>query len=165
MARAQLIALLSALMLLAVVLDLVRRRRLREEYSWLWLAASVVYLLVAISPVISRGIGRVLGTSDVTAAFTFFGFFFVILILIQYSVRLSKLTTQVKDLSQHLAIVDSEQRELIETVSQTEEGAGPSEPVLRPVGQEQKESLDEGMNRPQPGLETMLAAGSAKVSS
>ncbi|MFW5940655.1 MAG: DUF2304 domain-containing protein [Chloroflexota bacterium] len=128
MERTQVLAIASAVLLHIFVLDLVRRRRLREEYSWLWLVASVIYLLVAAWPPFSRWMGALIGTSNAASAFTFLAFLFIILILIQYSVRLSKLTNQVKDLTQHLAIVDSEQQEL-STAREQASGSGLARPA------------------------------------
>lgn len=134
MERAHVLAIVSAVLLHVFVLDLVRRRRLREEYSWLWLIASIIYLLVAAWPPFSRWMGILIGTSNAASAFSFLAFLFIILILIQYSVRLSRLTNQVKDLTQHLAIVDSEQQELGRTREQIAGswrlGQAPVEPEL-----------------------------------
>ena len=112
MSRTNVIVLISAVVLMVFVLELVRRRKLREEYSWLWLLASTFYLLTALFPLFSRLIGGIIGTSNPATAFAFLGMQFLMLILIQYSVRLSQLTTQVKDLAQQLAILESEQKDL-----------------------------------------------------
>ena len=116
MSRTQIIALISAIALLIIVLELVRQRRLREEYSWLWLISALFYLLVALWPDLSRHMARLIGTNNTALAFIFLGLQFVILILIQYSVRLSKLTNHVKELAQQIAILDSEQDKLIAMV-------------------------------------------------
>ncbi len=111
MSRTQIFALISAIALLIIVLELVRQRRLREEYSWLWLAAAVFYLLVAVWPNLIKWLANFIGTTNTVLVLIFLGLLFVILILIQYSVRLSRLTNQVKDLAQHMAILDCEQRD------------------------------------------------------
>lgn len=122
MTRTNIIALLSAVILLIVVIELVRRRRLREEYSWLWLIAAIAYLLVASLPAISTGVDWIIGASNIAVAFSFLGLFFVVSILIQYSIRLSTLTEQVKDLAQQIAILDTELRELARENEDNEEG-------------------------------------------
>ena len=45
MSRTHVIAVVSAILLSVFVLEQVRRRRLREEYSWLWLLTAVGYSL------------------------------------------------------------------------------------------------------------------------
>jgi hypothetical protein len=108
MSRTQIVAILCGVVLLIWVLELVRRRRLREEYSWIWLLTAIGYLLVAILPVLSEAVSRLIGASRPASAFTFLGLLFLFLIGIQFSVQISRLTEQTKDLAQHIAILDSE---------------------------------------------------------
>ncbi len=112
MSRLQVVAIISAVFLLGVVLELVRRRRLREEYSFLWLGSVGLYFIFALFPDLSIWFAKLIGTSNTTAAFIFFGLLFLILLLIQYSIRLSSLTDRVKDLAQLIAIMDSEHQKL-----------------------------------------------------
>jgi hypothetical protein len=112
MSRTHIIVLTSAVLLLLFVLELVRRRRLREEYCWLWLLAAVIYLLVGVWPSCYRWIARFIGATNAAFAFTFLGLYFLILISIQFSIQLSGLTTQNKNLAQQIAILDSELKKL-----------------------------------------------------
>jgi hypothetical protein len=112
MFKTETLVLLSGLVLLAVVLDLVRRRQLREEYSWLWLTAAMFYLVLAIKPELIGIISGFFGITNRITAFIFFGLFFIVLILIHYSTRLSKLTNQMKDVAQQIAILDGEQNKI-----------------------------------------------------
>lgn len=108
MSRTHIIFIISSITLLLIVLELVRRRRLREEYAWLWLLTSIVYLAMALSPALGKWVANFIGASSAALAFTFLGLQFLVLILIQFSSNLSRLTTQIKDLAQHLAIIDCE---------------------------------------------------------
>jgi len=87
------------------ILDLVRRRRLREEYSWLWLLTSVVLFLLVIKynwlTVLSRTIGAVLPTSTLFLC----ALIFLMFLAVQFSVRISRLTDQVKNLVQENALL------------------------------------------------------------
>jgi hypothetical protein len=112
MSRVQIFVLGSAVVLLLSVLNLVRRRRLREEYSWLWLLTSVSFLLVALSSALYTRIVRLIGANNAALAFTFLGLYFLVLISIQFSVQLSRLVTRSKDLAQEIAILDGEIRKL-----------------------------------------------------
>lgn len=114
MSRTHFIVLASAFALLLFVLELVRRRRLREEYCWLWLLTAFIYLLVAAWPGCYRWIAQIIGAANAALAFTFLGLYFLIFISIQFSVQLSRLTTQTKDLAQQIAILDSELKGLSE---------------------------------------------------
>jgi len=109
MERTQAVILVSAFLILGFVLNLVRLRRLREEYSWLWLAATSFYLLMALIPKLVNKITIALGITSPVTALLFFGLFFIVLILIHYSVKLTMLDNQMKDVAQQIAILDGEQ--------------------------------------------------------
>jgi hypothetical protein len=112
MTRTNIVIIISSTATLLFVLELVRRRKLREEYSWLWLLTAVVYLLVTLWAGLGDWVTDVIGTNSVPIAFAFIGLQFIVIISIQYSVRLSHLTTQIKDLSQEIAILDNELKQL-----------------------------------------------------
>lgn len=122
MSRASIIVLLSAVVLLLLVLELVRSRRLKEEYAWLWLLSTAAYLLVSIRSSLGSWINRLFGAQDGSSVFVFMGLYFLVIISIQYSIRLSRLTTQNKDLAQQVAILDSELRRLSQNADA--DGAG-----------------------------------------
>jgi hypothetical protein len=112
MSRTQILAIISGVVLLILVLELVRRRRLREEYSWIWLLTAIGYLAIAAVPgLIERG-AIIIGSVRPTSVFTFLGLFFLFLVSIQFSVQISRLAEQNKDLAQQIAILDSEIRRL-----------------------------------------------------
>ena len=46
--RQQVMVVLASVGLLVIILELVRRRKLREEYSWLWMLTGVVILVLGI---------------------------------------------------------------------------------------------------------------------
>ena len=110
MSRAQIFIIACGIALAAFILEMVRRRRLREEYSWLWILAAIGYLLVAIFPELAIWASQLIGSVNPVSAFTFIGLFFLFLICVQFSVQISRLTEQNKDLTQHIAILDSEIR-------------------------------------------------------
>lgn len=115
MSRTQLVAILSGVALLILVLEMVRRRRLREEYSWIWLLTAMGYLLVAIWPDLGVWVAGAIGSDNPQSTFTFLGLLFLFLISIQFSVQISTLTEQNKDLAQQVAILDGEIRRLART--------------------------------------------------
>lgn len=110
MDKTQFLAIFSGVFVFVFVLELVRRRELREEYSWLWLAMSGGFLLVAVFPKTFLWFTTLIGTRQPAVTFNFLGVFFLALICIQFSVRLSRLTNRNKHLAQQIAILDSELR-------------------------------------------------------
>lgn len=116
----EIFVLFTAIMIFVVVLNLVRLRRLREEYSWLWLGAAVFYLVMALKPRMVGKLSSLLGITNSITAFTFFTLLFIVLILIHYSVQLSRLNTQMKDISQQIALIDSDQLSTSKYIKQVE---------------------------------------------
>jgi hypothetical protein len=110
--RTQILAIISGVFLLILVLELVRRRRLREEYSWIWLLTAIGYLAIAAVPGLIERVTILIGSVRPTSVFTFAGLVFLFLIAIQFSVQISRLAEQNKDLAQQIAILDGEVRRL-----------------------------------------------------
>ena len=109
--RTSIAASVVSVMLLLVVFELIRSRRLRERYALLWLATGVV--LVALSA--WRGglntIARWFGVSTYPPAVLFaVGLLFVILVLLHYSTVISRLSDESVTLAQRLALLEEELR-------------------------------------------------------
>ena len=106
--RISIVATTISIVLLLVVFELIRSRRLRERYALLWLATGLV--LVALSA--WRGglntIARWLGVRSYPPAVLFaVGLLFVILVLLHYSTVISRLADQNTILAQRLALLES----------------------------------------------------------
>jgi hypothetical protein len=106
--RISIVGTLIAVVLLLVVFELIRSRRLRERYALLWLATGLV--LVALS--LWRGglntIAGWVGVRSYPPAVLFaVGLLFVILVLLHYSTVISRLTDQNTKLAQRLALLES----------------------------------------------------------
>lgn len=105
--RQKILAILLSVGLIILIFELVRRRKLREEYSWLWMLTGVVIFVLAIWHGLLLFISRLLGIALPASTIFLFGGFFLILINLYFSVKISTLTTQVKELVQRQAILDS----------------------------------------------------------
>ncbi|MCC7107206.1 MAG: DUF2304 domain-containing protein [Chloroflexi bacterium] len=103
--RQQAFAVIAAIGLFLLIVDLVRRRKLREEYAWLWLLMGVAILLPTVFYDALVWLSQLIGAVVVTTTLFILALLFVILICIQFSVRISRLTTQVKDLAQEVALL------------------------------------------------------------
>lgn len=99
---------ISAALLLLVV-ELVRRRKLREEYAWLWLLAAVVAPAVVIGWPLVRQITRLVGADEPVSVLYLAALLFLMVVNIHYSTKISRLTEQVKELAQAIALAHPEQ--------------------------------------------------------
>ena len=104
--RLQIVATVGALGLLVLVLELVRRRALMERYALLWLASSLVILVLAVWSDALTLLARQLGILSAPNALFFVALAFVLLLLLHFSAAMSRLTDQSKVLAQRQAILE-----------------------------------------------------------
>jgi len=103
--RQQVFFLSLALVLLLVIVELVRRRRLRVEYSWLWLASGVSIIGLILRYDMLIWLTELVGAAIPTSTLFFLCILYLALLSLNYSVRLTALTRQVKELAQELALL------------------------------------------------------------
>jgi len=110
--RQKLVAILLAVGLLLAVLEMVRRRKLREEYSVLWVVTACALLVLALEQDLILLASRWIGAATATSTLFFGGLVFLMLVALQFSVRVSKLTHRNKALGQKLALLEEELEKL-----------------------------------------------------
>jgi len=98
-------AVVASFLIMAVVVELVRRRKLREEYSWLWLLTGAIIVVLVIWYDLLVAVTRLIGAIAPTTTLFIFGLLFLMLISLHYSIQISKLSYQVKELAQQLALL------------------------------------------------------------
>jgi hypothetical protein len=100
-------AAIASLLLLVVVFELIRSRRLRERYALLWLLTGLVLLALSLW---RGGLNTIAGWFGVTgyppAVLFAVGSLFVILVLLHYSTVISRLSDQNTILAQRLALLE-----------------------------------------------------------
>lgn len=109
--RQKILALAVSITLLFIIVELVRRRRLGEEYSFLWIATGVVIVVLALWYGLLDRITRFIGAGLPTSTLFFFALIFLILVSLQFSVKISDLSKQVKTLAQRLALLEVQEPE------------------------------------------------------
>jgi hypothetical protein len=109
-ARIQVVAIAAALGLLLVLLELVRRRRLLERYALLWLFSAGVLLVLAVWRGLLADVADALGVAYPPNALFLIAFGFVLVLLLHFSLAVSRLSDQTKVLAQRLALLDERVR-------------------------------------------------------
>jgi hypothetical protein len=104
--RVQIVAIFASAVLLVVILELVRRRRLLERYALLWLFSSLVLLGLAVWNDALSTISRAIGIATPSNALFLIAFGFVLVLLLHFSLAVSRLSDQTKVLAQKLAILE-----------------------------------------------------------
>jgi hypothetical protein len=109
--RLQIFASGAALLLLVVVFELVRRKALLERYALLWLFSALVLLLLAVWRQLLSGVADAIGIYYPPSALFAVAFAFVLLLLLHFSLAVSRLTDQSKVLAQRQALLEERLRE------------------------------------------------------
>ncbi len=102
------VALLVSVVFLLAVLYLVRSGRLREEYTPIWTVVAVGIMVMSVWFDIVRAITRAVGAWTPSSTLFFFGEIFLLVLCLNYAVRLSSLTAHVKLLAQEMALLRAE---------------------------------------------------------
>ena len=109
--RVSVVATIASLLLILVVFELIRSRRLRERYALLWLLTGVVLLVLSAWRGGLNTIAGWVGVSTYPPAVLFaIGTLFILLVLLHYSTVISKLSDQNVLLAQRLALLEERLR-------------------------------------------------------
>jgi hypothetical protein len=106
--RASTVAALAALLLIGVVLELIRSRRLQERYALLWLLTGGVILVLALWRGLLGIVSSAIGVHYPPSALFAVGAVFILVVLLHYSTVISKLSETNKVLAQRLALLEAE---------------------------------------------------------
>jgi hypothetical protein len=109
-ARIQVVAIIAASGLILVLLDLVRRRRLLERYALLWLFSAVILLALAVWRDLLADVADLIGVAYPPNALFLIAFGFVLVLLLHFSLAVSRMSDQIKVLAQRLALLDEHVR-------------------------------------------------------
>jgi hypothetical protein len=101
-------AVLVSVITFGVVLELVRRRKLREEYAFLWVVTTIGMLVLSIWYGLIERITRAIGAVTVTTTLFLFALIFLLLISVHFTTVLSRLTVQIRRLAQEMAVLEAE---------------------------------------------------------
>jgi len=112
--RIQYIAIAGSILLLALILVLIRNKKIKEEYSLLWLIFGIVFLVFSVFREALEILARVVGIAYAPAALFLLLLIAIFFILIQFSVIISRLSDQSKKLNQEVGILRLKIKELEE---------------------------------------------------
>jgi hypothetical protein len=107
----QIVAIAVSTALLLVVLELVRRRRLTEEYSFIWIACALALLGLSIWRDVLHAIARWMGVFYPPAVLLLVLILFVFVGLLYFSVTMSRQREQIERLIEDVAILEARLRD------------------------------------------------------
>ena len=101
-------AIIASLSIFVVIVYLVKKGKLKEEYSWLWLLTGAVILLLVVWYDLLLLLTDLIGAVTATTTLFIFGIVFLMLITLHFAIKISTLTDQVKNLAQKISILEAE---------------------------------------------------------
>jgi hypothetical protein len=108
--RISLVAAFAAAMLLILILELIRSRRLQERYALLWLLTGLAVLVLALWRGALVKLSDLAGISYPPSALFVLFSFFILALLLHYSTVISTLSAQNATLAQRLALLEERTR-------------------------------------------------------
>jgi hypothetical protein len=120
--RIQLLAIVVAGGLFFLVFELVRRRRLMERYALLWLGSTIVLLGLSVWKDLLETVSSAVGIYYAPSALFAVALGFILVLLLHFSLVISRLADQNKVLAQKLSLLQQRVERL-----ETEGAVGPDE--------------------------------------
>ncbi|MDG4831142.1 DUF2304 domain-containing protein [Solwaraspora sp. WMMD1047] len=105
MSRLTLVTAVTGLLLLAAILELLRRRQLREKYALLWLAVGLVIVPLALFPRLLDGVAEAAGVVSGVSLVLFLGLVFLLVVTAHLSWEVSRLEEETRTLAEELALL------------------------------------------------------------
>jgi hypothetical protein len=115
---------------LLLVLELVRRRRLKEEYSLLWLATAIAILLLSVSRPLLDTLANLVGIFYPPSALFLVAVVFVLFILLHFSTVLTRLSQESKENAQQIALLRWQLEQAQKQLAAADQREAPPTPEL-----------------------------------
>lgn len=100
------LGIVSALLVLVAVIELLRRRRLRERHAVWWILAGIVALVIGIFPQIVDAAAALLGVALPSNLVFFVSIALLFLVSLQHSSELTALEDRVRTLAERVAVLE-----------------------------------------------------------
>jgi hypothetical protein len=130
-AKLQIVAIVASSTLVLIVFELLRRRRLVERYALLWLGSSLVLLLLSVWTGLLKIVSDAVGIVYPPNALFVIAFGFVLVLLLHFSLAISRLSGETKVLAQKVARLDKDLRRLAaQEAEEIEAAEEPERPLV-----------------------------------
>jgi len=107
-----LIALVGSVLILAAIVELLRRRQLKEKYAVLWLLVGLVLVVFTAFPALLTRISSALGVAVPTNLLFFVAILFLVGVVLHLSWEASRLENETRKLAEDVAILRLDLAEL-----------------------------------------------------
>jgi hypothetical protein len=127
----QIIAVAGSIGVMLVVFELIRRRKLREEYSFLWFAASLGLIVLSVWRELLHELARLVGVDYPPSVLLLGGIVLGFCIALHFSISLSRLADQNKRLAQEVALLRHALGDAVERPAERADAPAPTRAPAR----------------------------------
>ena len=106
--RIQIIIALVVLVSLAIIVNMIRRKKLELRYALIWLVVGICILILDCFPELISWLSTQLGIASPVNMLFFFGFCFSLVIIFALTMAMSRMSNRIKQLAQEVAIREKE---------------------------------------------------------
>ena len=106
--RIQIIIALVVLVALAIIVNMIRRKKLELRYALIWLVVGICILILDCFPELISWLSTQLGIASPMNMLFFFGFCFSLIIIFALTMAMSRMSNRMKQLAQEVAIRERE---------------------------------------------------------
>lgn len=106
--RVERVAIVISIILVLIVLDMVRRKKLREKYSLIWLFTVAAMTVLVVWEGLLLSITSLIGATNPSSTLFLFGILFALVILLHLSNKVSDFSTQLRILAKEVAMLNAQ---------------------------------------------------------
>ena len=114
--KAQIIISIIIILGIVYIINMVRKKALELRYSLTWLGVGICILILTLFPQIMNKISAIMGIASPMNMLFFLGFCFSLTIIFSLTISASKMSIQIKDLTQEIALYKKEQNEKVDEI-------------------------------------------------
>ena len=112
--KAQIIISIIIILGIVYIINMVRKKALELRYSLTWLGVGICILILTLFPQIMNKISAIMGIASPMNMLFFLGF--SLTIIFSLTISASKMSIQIKDLTQEIALYKKEQNEKVDEI-------------------------------------------------
>ena len=101
-------AILVGILIFVIIITLVKNKKLKEEYSWLWLLTGFFIIVLVLWYDLLLMLTHLIGAVLPTTTLFIFAILFLICLALNFAIKISALTDQVKNLTQKVSIMEAD---------------------------------------------------------
>lgn len=101
-------AILVSILIFVIIITLVKNKKLKEEYSWLWLLTGFFIIVLVLWYDLLLMLTHLIGAVLPTTTLFIFAILFLICLALNFAIKISALTDQVKNLSQKISLLEAD---------------------------------------------------------